>query len=247
MRAFLLALQFLTVITIKRDLAAGEGDLARARNWFGVVGLILGGILAGAAWLLAHWLPPWPLAALAVFIWAGLSRFLHLDGLADSADALVYPTERRRALEIMKDTRVGSFGICAIACLLLIKFASLAALAERGAPALLAGLLLAPVLGRAAAAWLSALLPPAAAQGLGAATGARHSLWPLLATGLAALAACLPAGLAGLAALLAVMLLGLGLGGWFMRRLAGVTGDTLGATIELSEALALLVLSGFWA
>ncbi len=247
MRAFLLALQFLTVITIKRDLAAEEGDLARARNWFAVVGLILGGILAAAAWGLGRILAPLPLAALMVFLWAGLSRFLHLDGLADSADALVYPSPRRRALEIMKDTRVGSFGICAIACLLLIKFAALAALAQEQPLRLAAGLVLAPVLGRAAAAWLSALLPPAAAQGLGAATGARRSLMPLPATGLVALAACLAAGTAGLAALLVVMLLGLGLGAWFMRRLGGVTGDSLGAAIELSEALALVVLGGIWA
>ena len=73
-------------------------------------------------------LPPLVLAGVILFLWAGFTRFLHLDGLADTADALVHPTSRQRALEIMKDTRLGSFAAGALILVLLIKFACLASL-----------------------------------------------------------------------------------------------------------------------
>ncbi|MBI4798944.1 MAG: adenosylcobinamide-GDP ribazoletransferase [Desulfarculus sp.] len=242
MKSFLLALQFLTVATLRSDLRAGPEDLRRSRAWYAPVGLLLGLALAGLAWLLARRLPPLLVAGLMVVLWGALTRFLHLDGVSDTADALVHMTSRERALEIMKDSRVGAFGLCAVVGVLLVKFAALACLP---APRLWAGLVLAPVLGRGLAALMAALLPPARPQGLGAAVAGGGGLWPeLLGAGLALAAAGVIGGRAGVAAALVVGLWGLLLGLWFRRRLGGVTGDTLGAAIESAEAMALVALAG---
>ncbi|KMY66563.1 hypothetical protein AAU61_15600 [Desulfocarbo indianensis] len=245
MKPFILALQFLTVATLRSDLRAEPGDLARARAWFGVVGALLGLVLAALAWLLGLALPPLALAGPLVLAWAMATRFLHLDGVADTADALVYPAPRERSLAIMKDTRLGAFGVAALASVLVIKFGLLASLE---APRLLGALIAAPALARALAAGLSVLLPPATpGKGLGAATaqGQAGVGGMLIAAGSALTVAGLCCGLAGLAAGLAVLVLGLVLGRWYLRRLGGVTGDCLGASIELAECLALATLLAF--
>jgi adenosylcobinamide-GDP ribazoletransferase len=243
MRSFLLALQFLTIITIRSDFMADGREMADSRYFYGLVGIILGLLLALAAWLLGLVLPPLVLAGLVLFLWEAGCRFLHLDALADTADALVHPTSRERALEIMKDSRLGSFAAGAMILVLLIKFACLATLPR---PLLLAGLVAVPAMGRAAAALLSCLMPPARLnQGLGAAISG-GSPWPGLVSAACALAAACLAGLPGLWAAMAALATGVALGLWYHRRLGGVTGDTLGAAVELCETSALLVLS-VWA
>ncbi|MCF8034379.1 MAG: adenosylcobinamide-GDP ribazoletransferase [Desulfarculaceae bacterium] len=242
MTSFILALQFLTVATVNSGLRAGPGDLARSRAWHGVVGGLLGLVLALAAWLLGLWLPPLVLAGVLVLLWGALTRFLHYDGVADTADALVHTTSRERALEIMKDTRLGSFGVAAIAAVMLVKFGALASL---GGAALWGGLMAAPALGRGLEAVLSSLLPAARpGVGLGAAVAQGGELWPGLAGGASALIiAILALGAAGAWAALGVLALGLVLGLWFRRRIGGVTGDTLGAAIECGELVSLIVLA----
>lgn len=243
MRSFLLALQFLTVVTLRSHLEAQPGDLARARAWYGLVGALLGLGLAGLAWLIAPPLPPLAAAGVLLLAWQAASRFLHLDGVADTADALVLVADRSRALEVMKDTRIGAFGLAAVVLVLLLKFGALASLS--GAR-LWGALVVAPALARALAAALSVLLPPARKDvGLGAATASGHGgALALTTSGLCALAAAgLAAGLAGLWTAVAVLAWGVLLGAWFQRRLGGVTGDCLGAAIESAEAVALLALA----
>ncbi len=243
MQSFLLALQFLTVVTLRSRLEARPGDLARARAWFGLVGTLLGLGLAALAWLVSPPLPRLAAAGLLLAAWQAASRFLHLDGVADTADALVLVAERDRALEVMKDTRIGAFGLVAVVLVLLLKFGALASLS--GAR-LWGALVAAPALARALAAALSVLLPPARKDvGLAAATaGAPGGASALTTSGLCALAAAaLAAGPNGLWAALAVLIWGAVLGFWFRRRLGGVTGDCLGAAIESAEAVALLALA----
>jgi adenosylcobinamide-GDP ribazoletransferase len=243
-RAFVLALQFLTVVTLQPDLLAGPEEMRRSRAWYAPVGALLGLMLAGAAWGLAHWLPPLALAALLTVLWGALTRFLHLDGLADSADALVHITTRERALEIMKDSRVGTFGVCAVTGLMLVKFATLASLASLEPARLGPALVFVPALARSLAALMGVLLPPARADGLGAAVAGLSGPAAELASALAALAlAGLLAGRAGLVAAMAVFAVGLVLARCYARRLGGFTGDGLGAAIELAEAAALLTLT----
>jgi len=238
-KSFLLALQFLTVVTVNSGLRAGSRDLVRSRAWYGVVGGLLGLVLAGTAWLLGFKLPPLALAGGMVVLWGALTRFLHYDGVADTADALVHTTSRERALEIMKDTRLGSFGVAALAGVMLMKFGALASLSG---PSLWGALVAVPALGRALAAILAGLMPPARpGVGLGAAVSQESAMWPDALCGASALAiALLAGGLAGAVAALSVLILGLVLGLWFWRRIGGVTGDTLGAAIEAGEVAALM-------
>ncbi|MFZ5584884.1 MAG: adenosylcobinamide-GDP ribazoletransferase [Thermodesulfobacteriota bacterium] len=249
MKAFLLALQFFTIASLRPDLSAGPEDLRRSRAWYGPVGVLLGLSLAGVAWLLLGLLPPLALAGFITVLWGVFTRFLHLDGVADTADALIHIASRERALEIMKDSRVGSFGVCAVAAVLLVKFAALASLAGSGGSTsleggrLLAALALTPGLARALAGLMAALLPPARREGLGAAVTGAGGLGPeLTSAALALMVAGLAAGRAGLMAALGVILVGVVQGWWCRRRLGGVTGDTLGASIESAEVAALLVL-----
>jgi adenosylcobinamide-GDP ribazoletransferase len=244
MGGFLAAVEFLTVFTIRRHPVYRADELSRARAWYGVVGALVGGVLALAGWLLALALPPLAAAGPLLLLWAGLSRFLHLDGVADTADALVHDTGRERALAIMKDNRIGAFGLGAVALVLLSKFGALASLPpERLWPALIA----APALGRAAAAGLSAALPPARpGSGLGAAAGQGSAGWALAGPAAVALAAAGAfCGVAGLWAALAALAAAAVLGWWYVRRLGGVTGDCLGAAVEACEAAALVTLAGF--
>lgn len=244
MRPFLLALQFLTIVTVRSDLIGSDREMAASRHFYGLVGVLLGGALAVIAWPLSAWLPPLALAGLLLVAWEGFTRFLHADGLADTADAMIHFTSRERALAIMKDSRLGSFAAGALICVYLVKFGALASLPW---PALAGALVAAPALGRAAAAMLSVLLPPArAGQGLGAAVAGGGSPAAGLTSAACAVTACgLAAGAPGLWAALAVLMLCAALGWWCLRRIGGVTGDTLGAAIEVSEALALLVLAAF--
>jgi adenosylcobinamide-GDP ribazoletransferase len=244
-KPFILALQFFTIVTLRSDLSADPGDLARSRAWWGVVGTLLGLALAALAWGLGQLLPSLALAGALVMFWAACTRFLHLDGVADTADALVYPAPRERSLAIMKDTRIGAFGVTALACVLITKFGLLASLSPESLwPALIA----APALARALAASLSVLLPPATPdKGLGAATaeGPTGVAAMLISVGTSLAVAGLACGLSGLLAGLFVLVLGLILGCWFKSRLGGVTGDCLGASIELAECLVLAVLIAF--
>jgi adenosylcobinamide-GDP ribazoletransferase len=179
-------------------------------------------------------------AALLLAAWVLLTGGLHLDGLADSADAWVGGHgDRERTLDIMKDPRSGPAAVSALVLVLLLKFAALAALLQGGAGAVL---LLAPLLGRTALLGMLLTTPYVRAGGLGAAIAGhlprRAGLAVLLA---AALGACFVAD--GWKALLAVLGVGWLLRRAFLARLGGVTGDTLGATVELAEAAALLALA----
>ncbi len=204
----------------------------RAAGWFPVVGLLIGGLLAAAALLVGRLLPPLPAAVLLVALWAALTGALHLDGLADCADGLLPPVGRERRLEILRDPRVGSFGVTVTVLVLLLKVSSLV-----GAP--LPVLLAAPVWAR----WLLLLAArrPAARSGGMAARWDLALTWPqLLAAGLLPLAVTAigggwhwPLWLAAPAA---------GFAGWGVlrlaeRRLGGVTGDVFGAVVEISEAV----------
>ncbi|MBI3303124.1 MAG: adenosylcobinamide-GDP ribazoletransferase, partial [Deltaproteobacteria bacterium] len=118
---FLVALQFLTIVRVKKTLPFSEATLGRAGAFFPLVGLLLG----AAVWGLDRGLRPFFPAALSsvllVAALAVLSRGFHLDGLADSADGLLGSRERQRSLAIMKDSTIGTFGALALIVILLLK------------------------------------------------------------------------------------------------------------------------------
>jgi adenosylcobinamide-GDP ribazoletransferase len=238
MRSLILAVRFLTVMPVPGQEALGPTALGRAAWWFPLVGLAIGAGLGGLLHGLERLFPPLIAAVLLVAGWKAVTGGIHLDGLADLLDGMA-GADRARRLAIMRDSRIGVFGALGLIFAALI---ATAAVGELAGPARAPVLLLAPLVGRTAPLLTGAWLPPATpGQGLGAGFAAGLSRWagPLWAVG----------GLMGAWALLGpggVLLVLAGLGGALLvalgasRRLGGVTGDVLGAVVEVAELGVLL-------
>ena len=239
-RAAAAALAFLTRLPLGRKLELDGRDVARSAPLFPLVGAAIGATMGGSAILADRALPPLAAAAIALAVGALLTGALHLDALADTADALAGGS-RERALEIMRDPRIGAYGAIALTLDLLLKTAALSALLERN-DALLP-LVVAAALGRATAVPLACVLPYARLdRGAGAVLSGRVSAPTALGTAvLAAALAPLLLGWHGAAMLAAATTVTLALGLGYRRWLGGVTGDTLGAAVEITETLALIV------
>jgi adenosylcobinamide-GDP ribazoletransferase len=182
-------------------------------------------------------------AAVVVAAWALLTRFLHWDGLADAADGLWGGHTPARRLEIMRDSRIGSFGAIAIVVAALLQFASAALLVERGA---LWVLVAAPVLGRLAAALAAWRLPSARNQGLGLTAMGVPGPYDSVVAGAAVLAlfalvALGAAPYAVLVVLAAGLLAGILVPRALARPVGGMTGDLFGATVLVVETVVLLI------
>lgn len=234
------AVSFLTRVPVGRIVDLDGGDVARGSILFPLVGAGVGALAGGAGWLGSQVLPSFVAAALAVGMAAIVTGAMHLDALADTADALG-ARSRDEALEIMRDSRIGSFGAVALGLDLIVKVACVAALLDRGH--VVAALVAAGALSRAISPPLAAVLPyPRAGGGPGSVLTGRMS-W-LAATVAAILGAAIsvlawwPAG-AWLALAAAGVAVTLAL--WYSRWLGGATGDCLGAATELCETLVLVV------
>ncbi|WP_296233734.1 adenosylcobinamide-GDP ribazoletransferase [Pseudomonas sp. UBA4617] len=237
MLPFWIALQFLSSLPVRLPGMPAAADMGRSLLCYPLVGLLFGLLL----WLVSHWLQgaPAPLhAALLLALWVLLSGALHLDGLADSADAWLGGFgDRERTLQIMKDPRSGPIAVVTLILVLLLKFCALWVLIEQGTGA---QLLLAPLIGRAAMLGLFLSTPYVRPGGLGQAL-AEHlpraaAGWVLLACALFCLA------LGGWIVVLALAVFG-GLRQLMWRRLGGTTGDTAGALLELLELAVVLGLA----
>lgn len=239
-RAFVAAIAFLTRLPVDRLSKTNESDLRRAGTAFPVVGAGIGAATGAVACGLARAIPPFAAAGIAVAVAVVLTGALHLDGLADAADGLG-ASSRERALSVMRDHALGTYGAAALALDLLLKAAALAALAP-GAN-VVAAAAAAGALSRAAPVATAALLPyarPAGGTGLLVTSTSRARA---LMTLLVAVAVAFGVGLTGwdgalLAAVAAAVTIGLAL--LWRRWLGGVTGDTLGATVEAVEVASLL-------
>ncbi|HVV59592.1 MAG TPA: adenosylcobinamide-GDP ribazoletransferase [Gaiellaceae bacterium] len=167
LRAALAAVAFLTRIPVGRRVELGAEDVGRAAPWFPLVGAGVGAATGAAAYGVAQVLPGLAAAGVALAVMAALTGALHLDAVADTADALGGST-RERALEIMRDHRIGSYGATALALDLLLRAAALAALA--GTAHAIAVAAAAGAVSRGASVALAASLPYArAGEGTGAA------------------------------------------------------------------------------
>nr|WP_215730862.1 adenosylcobinamide-GDP ribazoletransferase [Pseudomonas lalucatii] len=236
----LIALQFLTRLPVRLAGMPTPAQLGRSLLWYPAVGLLLGLLLVTAQQLLAD-VQVLLQAALLLTLWVGLSGGLHLDGLADSADAWVGGMgDRERTLAIMKDPRSGPMAVLVLALLLLLKFAALVALLEAGEAL---ALLLVPWLARVLPPLLLLSTPYVRPGGLGQALAdhlpRRQLPWLLAAHGVAIALFGGP----GLLALLVAGLLFLWLRRLLRRRLGGTTGDTAGALLELTECAMLVALA----
>ncbi|MBU2548997.1 MAG: adenosylcobinamide-GDP ribazoletransferase [Proteobacteria bacterium] len=244
LRRFLIALQFMTVFRVQDNLAETEADLAASIGFYPLVGLFLGGLLAGGSILFSMLFPPPVTGLLLVLALAVFTHGLHLDGLADTADAMFSHRDRSGKLIIMKDSAVGVFGAAALVFVLGLKILLLTELAWPGARFVL---LLFPVWGRWAVS-LTACLSSYARQegGLGRPFVDLAGASELYPAGLVTLVLSALGGLPALAAMLTVTLASLA-GVWLWRRLlGGVTGDILGASAEVGECLGLLTALAFF-
>ncbi|WP_026144901.1 adenosylcobinamide-GDP ribazoletransferase [Pseudomonas asplenii] len=241
MLPFRIALQFLSSLPIRLPGMPRPEELGRSLLCYPLVGLLLGGLLYGADCLLAS-APLLLHAALLLTAWVLFSGGLHLDGLADSADAWLGGFgDRERTLTIMKDPRSGPIAVVTLVLVLLLKFSALLALIEQHQSA---ALVLAPVIGRGALLGLFLVTPYVRAGGLGQALAdhlpRRVGWWVLLLSALACLAL---AGWRGVWALLLATAAFCWLRHLMMRRLGGTTGDTAGALLELLEMTVLVGLA----
>lgn len=246
-RAFLFAGRFLTRWPLPDPGMPAANDLGpemgRAALYYPLIGLLLGASLAAVALLIGD-APPLAAAALLLILWVWSTGALHLDGLADSADAWVGGLgSRERTLEILKDPRSGAMGVVALGLVLIAKFAGVAALLDQGVAPLL--LLWLPALARGQLLALALTTPYARADGMGAAMRShlpRRAGWlVLLLTWLLALVLAVNTfGVIGAALFLPVLLL---FWRWrlsLMQRLGGYTGDGAGALVEMTEVTLLL-------
>lgn len=242
LREFGIALALLTRLPVRLSGNIGETEQARSVLWYPLVGLVLGlALLIPALVLSAIGLDPLVSAAVLVTLWAWLTGALHLDGLADTADAWLGSQGRRdRGLEIMQDPACGPAGVVAIVLVLLLKTVLLAELLHHGR-AELAVVLVTPVIARAACMGLFLALPYVRPGGLGAAAGAAPPHHPGRGVLLVCAVFCaLAAGLAGVAMLAAALAAFWLCGRYLQRWLGGFTGDTAGALTEITECIALL-------
>lgn len=234
-RGLAAATAFLTRVPIGRVLDADAKAIASAAPYYPLVGGGLGALAGLAERGLSPLLPPFLVAGLLVALITALTGAMHLDALADTADALG-GRSREDSLRIMRDHAIGAFGGTALVLALLLKVAVIAALIESGEA--MAGLVAAGACSRAVILPLAVVLPYArdGEHGLSDAittAGAVSGL--LVAAGLALLVA----GWIGVAAFVAASTVAALAGAFYARWLHGVTGDTLGAVVELSEVAAL--------
>ena len=215
--------------------------MGRSVLYYPLVGLLIGVILA----LLFNVLANQPLllsAAIVLAVWVLITGGLHLDGLADSADAWAGGLgDKQRTLEIMKDSRSGALAIVIVVMLLLLKFSALVAALEINQ---WEALLIAPVLGRCAVVLLFLMTPYVREQGLGSDMAKylpRKTAWMMLLIimGLVILTLGIASSIIVLLVVLAVFL---GLRQMMVVRVGGMTGDTAGAMVEIIELVSLVVL-----
>jgi adenosylcobinamide-GDP ribazoletransferase len=233
-----LAAQFLTAVPLPLAVPAGPAQLGWALAWFPAVGGLLGLALAGVdAAARALW-PPWVAAALVLVAGTLLTGGLHLDGLMDTCDGLFGGRTAERRLEIMRDSRVGSYGVLAGALQLLLKLAGLAALPSEVRAGAFVAMAVSGRWGMAAAVWA---FPYARPQGLGTAFK-RGATWSTSAgaTLLAAATLVVAAGVPGLVLLPLAGCVAWLAGAYAVARLGGLSGDCYGAINELVESAVLL-------
>ncbi len=244
MRAFFLAWQFLTILPGKR----GEREIAphlwgRSMAFYPLIGLILGLILWSVYFLLVFFLPRNLADGLLITLLIICNGALHLDGLADTCDGLAFGKTAEERLRIMKDHHVGTFGVLSLIVILGIKFLSLNSLPDWSVMNIL---LLALVLSRWSMVQMTYRAPYARQEG-GLGRAFKDSLGKkdmVLATSFSLFLSFILFRFWGMLLWLAVGIFTLGLQKFFEKKFNGFTGDTLGATNELNEAVVFILASG---
>jgi adenosylcobinamide-GDP ribazoletransferase len=241
MKRFFIALNFLTRLSIPSNLRFETGDIGRATLFFPLIGALIGLIQTGAALGFSpaargNSLKSILVAGLLVVINVFVTGALHLDGLADTADGFGGGHTKERVLEIMRDSLIGSFGAVGLILLIILKVAALAALIESGSFWQI--LIIAPALARWAIVPLGKFLPYARKSGGLGQTVTDYVGWNEL-IGASFIMVVLMCGLLDLKTALVfgavvafITLLNVRL---CLKKIGGITGDTMGANTEICE------------
>jgi adenosylcobinamide-GDP ribazoletransferase len=235
-----LAAGFLTILPVLPSAEVAPETLAASFGWFPLVGFALGAVLAAENLLLTPLFGDALAAALLTLTLIVLTGAVHLDALADTADALGAGADRRRALEIMRDSRIGSFGTAAIFFFLALEIVALATMGETRRAA---ALWLAPGLARWAMVAVGWNIDYLRAEGAGTMLLGPGDRNFALASAIVALAALPILSWRVLLAYAVTAALAAVLRAAYRRWLGGVTGDLLGAAGELVELAVLLVMA----
>jgi adenosylcobinamide-GDP ribazoletransferase len=237
-----IGISFCTRLPVASATPTTEGDVARASWTFPIGGLVVGLIGSLVYWLAIHLnVAPLPAAALTLASTMLLTGAMHEDGLADTADGLGGKT-RERKLDIMRDSRIGTFGACALLASVMLRWSTIADIAE---PRFVAtALICAHVAARASLPAFMRLIPSARSDGLARSAG--QPPWSSVVAAIVLGVICLLFGF-GVAGTALTLLL-LVLGGLLIARIAatqfgGLTGDVLGALEQIGETAILLVAS----
>ncbi|MBI3805437.1 MAG: adenosylcobinamide-GDP ribazoletransferase [Nitrospirae bacterium] len=237
MRDFWTAVSVLTVFPARRNHAA---PLPASVHYFPAVGFLIGFALMGTARMLRPLLPPGPLAALIVLLLMVITGGLHLDGLADLCDGLAAGGDRARILAVMKDSRIGAFGVMGLIVILLLKYALFYELIAHGA---LYSFLIMGTVSRWAMV-LAAFVGRYAREEGTAKPFIGKIGWGecAVSTALALIFACAIRPVPGFLSFLIVLPVLFFLNRLLEAKIGGWTGDALGALNEISEVLVLFLI-----
>jgi len=243
MKGFLQAISFLTILPVGQSKTLEGKDLARSMAFFPLAGLVIGLLLALGHYLFSLFLPKAVVLWFVIGLLAFLTRGLHLDGLADTMDGLGSGGPKEKILEVMRDSRIGAFGVVSLILLFGAKFFCLDQIPDSSLPCSFIAM---SVLGRNAMVLVCYRSSYARREGLAKPFVEHLRIHEVAVSFLSALGmALLLMRLQGIVAFVGVGLFSLGGRFFFKRRLGGITGDILGATNELSEVLCLVILIVF--
>lgn len=228
-RSLAAATGFLTRLPVPHGEDRGAGELRAAAAWFPLVGLAVVGLAVATRWALAAVWGPLVGTIVAVLAAVAVTGALHEDGMADTADGLWGGRDAPRRIEIMRDSRIGTYGVVALVALLGLRVALLAPL-DVGAFA--RALACGAVLGRGSVILLAARLPAASTHGAGVQVVGRAAAGTVAVAGLTVAVTLLTAtGYWAWLPLVAALAVSAACAVLFRRRLGGVTGDAFGAAI----------------
>ncbi len=235
MKHLILAITFLTRIYIPNKYTYSETDFGKSMGYYPIVGLLLGGILGGLSFVLHRFQIQVDIRALILLmVYVGLSGGLHLDGLADVCDGLFSSRSREKIFEIMKDSRVGTFGVIG----LVLYFLGMWILLKEANWQLV---LLFPIVGRSAILVTAGMSTYAKESGLGKniveTANMKHILWGIFVSLILGLSLNVFLAIPILVTFLFVALLTKRVS----KILLGITGDVMGMMVEVSQGVFLLI------
>jgi adenosylcobinamide-GDP ribazoletransferase len=237
-----MALSFLTILPAGRASTSAEGkELARSMAFFPIVGMLIG-FLSFLAYYLLSFLLPKPLVLwLTIGLLAFLTRGLHLDGFADTIDGIAAGGTKEKILDVMRDSRIGAFGVIGLIFLIGTKYLALNQISNLS---ILYSLILMTVMGRNAmvlVCYRSAYARPG--EGLAKPFTENLTVREIVFSSVSAFGiGLLLTGFKGVLVFMGTGLFSLGYRLFFLKKLNGVTGDILGGANELSEILCLILL-----